>query len=132
MRPLFISITNRLVLLAFVLASLPVFAGGHGGGATSGLPPLQFTVNLSTTQFLQVVMEFEFADPEVAQHLADLKPKVLHKIILLLSDLDVAALQTSKGKVELQERVVNELNGLLRETPKTGVREVFFTSFIVQ
>ncbi len=60
-------------------------------------------------------MEFNFADPEVAQHLDDFKPKVQHNLNLRLSDLDVAALQTSKGKIELQERVAAELNGVLRE-----------------
>jgi flagellar FliL protein len=102
----------------------------RGWGAAPA--PLQFTVNLTTNQFLQVVMEFEFADPEVGQHLADFKPKVQHKLILLLSDLDVPRLLTSKGKIELQERIITELNSLLHATPKTGVKEVFFTSFIVQ
>jgi flagellar FliL protein len=124
------ALKKRLAVLALLLVSVPAFAGGHGGGAAPA--PLQFTVNLTTNQFLQVVMEFEFADPEVGQHLADFKPKVQHKLILLLSDLDVPRLLTSKGKIELQERIITELNSLLHATPKTGVKEVFFTSFIVQ
>jgi flagellar FliL protein len=132
MKQLLNTLKKRLAVLALLLVSVPAFAGGHGGGGGGASAPLQFIVNLTTNQFLQVVMEFEFADPEVGQHLADFKPKVQHKLILLLSDLDVPRLLTSKGKIELQERIITELNSLLHATPKTGVKEVFFTSFIVQ
>ena len=126
MKQLLNTLKKRLAVLALLLVSVPAFAGGHGGGGGGASAPLQFIVNLTTNQFLQVVMEFEFADPEVGQHLADFKPKVQHKLILLLSDLDVPRLLTSKGKIELQERIITELNSLLHATPKTGVKEVFF------
>ncbi len=123
-------------LLVFMMAALPASAGGHGGGGASGPEPLQFTVNVGGKggmgQMLQVMMMFEFAHPEAAAHLAEIKPKVQHRILLLLSNEDATTLQTSKGKIDLQERIVEELNGLLHETTKTGVSEVLFTSFIIQ
>ena len=77
-------------------------------------------------------MVFEFAKPEATQLIAERKPKVQHRIILLLSGEDIGSLQTVKGKQELQEKIVKDLNGLIDETVETGIKEVFFTSFIMQ
>jgi flagellar FliL protein len=127
---------RRLAISIFISAALPAFAGDHGGGAGGGGEPLQFTVNIgsstSATRFLQVTMVFEFASPAAAARLALLKPKAQHRVILRLTHADVASLQTAKGKLALQEQITSDLNALLDETPKTGVKEVLFTSFIIQ
>lgn len=124
----------RLLLLAALLGAAPAFANEHGG--PSGPEPMKFTVNVGDQQagmkFLQVEMVFEFADPEAGHKLAELKPKVQHRIILLLSSEPLASLQTTKGKISLAERIVEEVNHVLDETPKTGVKEVLFTNFIIQ
>lgn len=135
MTPMIFSLARQFLLTFAVIAAFPVSASDHGGGA-SGPEPLQFTVNLGKTgyemRYLQVTMVPEFATPEVAHHFAGLKPKVQHRMILLLSSEDVDSLRTLKGKQELQERIVGDMNGLLDETPKTGVKEIFFTNFIIQ
>lgn len=124
----------RCLALA-LLAGLaqPAFAGDHGGGAPE---PMKFTVNVgdpaSGGRFLQVEMVFEFATPDVAHHLAEHKPKVQHHIILLLTGEELASLQTVKGKLALMEKIVEEVNHVLHETVKTGVKEVLFTNFIIQ
>ena len=46
--------------------------------------------------------------------------------------LNVPTLQTTKGKLDLQERLVKEMNGLIDETAETGVKEALFTRFIMQ
>ena len=126
---------RRLAISIFISAALPAFAGDHGGGAGGG-EPLQFTVNIgsstSATRFLQVTMVFEFASLAAAARLALLKPKAQHRVILRLTHADVASLQTAKGKLALQKQITSDLNALLDETPKTGVKEVLFTSFIIQ
>ena len=136
MKSLIFFLVKRFVLSLFIIAAFPVYAGGHGGGGPSGPEPLIFTVNVggpeTTMKFLQVTMVFEFGAPEAAAHLAEIKPKVQHQIILRLSSEDSVHLQTAKGKLELQERLVEDLNALLHATPKTGVSEVLFTSFIIQ
>lgn len=115
---------------------LPVLASDHGGGGAAGPAPMKFTVNvgnsLSQMRYLQLEIVLEFAKPEAGQHLATMMPKVQHRIILLLTSEEIANLQTTKGKLELQERIAGNLNELLEETPKTGVKEVLFTSFIIQ
>lgn len=134
MKKTIFSLFGRLVLSAFFLLTTPVFASG-GGGAAAGPEPLQFTVNIGRSaaemRVLQLTMVFEFADPEMAKHFAEFKPKVQHRMILLLSSEELAVLQTGKGKLELQEKIVEDVNKLLHATTKDGVKEVFFTSFII-
>lgn len=135
MKHLILSLARRFALAFFVMAAVPAYANDHGGGGGGAPQPLLFTVNIggaSAMKFLQVEMVFEFAKPEAEHHLAELKPKVQHRIILLLSSEELASLQTTKGKLELQERIVDDMNKLLDETVKTGVKEVLFTRFIIQ
>ena len=130
MEHLFFSLLRRLIQAALIIAVLPAFASGGGP------EPLQFTVNIgnstSVMRFLQVTMVFELGSPEVGVHLAALKPKAQHQIILRLTSEEVANLQTTKGKQALQENIAADLNKLLGETSKHGVKEVLFTSFIIQ
>jgi flagellar FliL protein len=128
---------RQLALILSIGAALPLYAIDHGGGAAAGgLGPLKFTVNVgdtgSTMRFLQVELVLEFASPEAAQHMAAMKPKVQHRIIMLLTSEDIATLQTTKGKLELQERIADDLNALTGETVKTGVKEALLTSFVIQ
>jgi flagellar FliL protein len=136
MEHLFFSLLRRLIQAALIIAVFPVFASGGGGGGGGGPEPLQFTVNIgnstSVMRFLQVTMVFELGSPEVGVHLAALKPKAQHQIILRLTSEEVANLQTTKGKQALQENIAADLNKLLGETSKHGVKEVLFTSFIIQ
>jgi len=129
------STMKRLFTIVFIIAACPVLAAEHGGEA-SGPAPMQFVVNIgnsvATMSILQVAIVLEFATPEAEHRLARIKPKVQHRIILLLSGEEIASLQTIKGKKELQERIIKDMNALIDETPETGVKEVFFTSFIIQ
>jgi flagellar FliL protein len=129
---------RRLVLGIFVITAFPVFASDHGGGSpvAGAGETLQFTVNIgnstSIMRFLQVTMAFELANSVVAARFSAIKPKAQHHIILRLASEDVAELQTIKGKMALQEQIAADLNNLLDETSKTGVKDVMFTSFIIQ
>ena len=131
MKHLFFSCLRSLALAALLLGGMPVFASGGGEGAAAGPAPMQFTVNVGT-KMLQVEIVFEFATVEASHLLGAIKPKVQHRIILLLTSEDVPTLQTTKGKLDLQERLVKEMNGLIDETAETGVKEALFTRFIMQ
>ncbi len=123
-----------VLLLAAGLAAFPlaVQAGDHGGGAPE---PVKLTVNLGDPnregRYLQVEMVFEAA-PEVLQTVSAYRPKVLHELILILSSAEVAQLLTLKGKHELADHIVEGVNKVIHEKPKTGVQEVLFTNFIIQ
>lgn len=132
---------NRSFLLkclfatVFVLGVVSGRASEHGGAA-DGPAPMQFIVNVgdsvATMRVLRVTIAVELARTEVAQLLRAIRPKVQHRMILLLSGEPLASLQTVKGKQELQERLLGEINGLIDETSETGVSDVFFTNFIIQ
>ena len=83
-------------------------------------------------KYLQVQMVLEVAVPEAEHLLASYQPKIQHALILLLSSKDVATLLTLKGKKDLMEEIIETVNHQLHETEKTGIKEVFFTSFIIQ
>lgn len=129
---------SRLVFAFFVAALWPsqtVFANDHGGGA-SGPEPLKFVVNLGDParggKYLQVQMVFEPATPEVGHELAVLKPRIQHELILMLSSGDANKLITLQGKKELMIDIIDTVNHIIHESEKTGVKDVFFTSFIIQ
>ena len=128
-------LVGRVFLSLLLLTALPAFASEHGGGA-SGPEPLPFVVNVGnsveTMRVLQVTIVLDFASPEVAHRVSEIKPKVQHRIILLLSSETIENLQTVKGKQDLQAKISKELNGLIEEQAETGIKDVFFTNFILQ
>jgi flagellar FliL protein len=128
---------NGLAALFLLFAvCLPLAqANDHGGGA-AGPEPMRFTVNVggaaSGGKYLQIEMVFETAHPEAAQTIVTLKPRVQHALILLLTGEQPDHLRTREGKRELMEKIIEEVNKVIEETEKTGVKEVLFTSFIIQ
>lgn len=130
------SLAWRVFAVIALFSIQPALASEHGGsGAPAGPEPMQFTINVGKTvetmRVLQVTMVFEYAKPEIAKLIAEIKPKIQHRIILLLSGEDVATLQTNEGKLKLQEQIIEEINALIEKTPKSGIKEVFFTQFII-
>lgn len=124
-----------LFFLTMLSPMSSVLANDHGGGA-SGPEPFKFIVNLgapsSGGKYLQVEMVFEGATPEVAHHVSANKPKIQHALILLLSGEEAGKLLTLQGKKDLMAEIVETVNHVLHENEKTGVKEVLFTSFIIQ
>lgn len=119
-----------LLMALALFSSLPVLASDHGGG---GAPePMVFTVNLGKENYLQFGLIFETASPEAAHQLASNKPRIQHKIILMLSGKDSANLRTLQGKKALIEEIIELSNHVIDETEKTGVKEVLFTKFLIQ
>ena len=124
------------LVLMFVIAGFAQPALASGGGGPSGPEPLKFTVNLQEAngdnKYLQVEMVFETAKPEAAPSLVTYKPRIQHAMILLLSGQDSARLRTREGKHHLAAEIIEAVNKVIDETEKTGVKEVLFTSFIIQ
>lgn len=123
------------LLLAGALVMPCAQASDHGGGG--GPEPLKFTVNVASEntpggKYLQVELVFEYAQPEAAHAVATLKPKVQHALILVLSSENADQLRTRQGKHKLVEKIIEAVNKVIDENEKTGVKEVLFTSFIIQ
>lgn len=118
-------------LAGFGMASAPASASDHGGGGQAAAP-IKFITNLGNRKYMQFDMVLEFAAPEADQELTARRPQLQHRILLMLSDESVESLMPVQGKLKLQEKILEVANKLIGETPKTGVKEVLFTSFIIQ
>lgn len=135
LRNLLLNYLLSFCVLAFLVQAPVALANDHGGGA-SGPTPLKFIVNLGDPsnggRYLQVQMVFEGATPEVEHEIALFQPRIQHALILMLSAEDAATLMTLQGKKNLTANIIEKVNHELHQTVKTGVKDVFFTSFIIQ
>lgn len=126
------SIVLALMWLSFCAVNL-VHANEGGGAAAPA--PMKFVVNLGNPaqdgHMLAVEMVLDGV-AEVGGAVNMFKPKIQHEIILMLSGEDVNSLRTVEGKKNLGERIRDVVNKVLKETEKTGVREVLFTNFMIQ
>ncbi|MBK7355547.1 flagellar basal body-associated FliL family protein [Propionivibrio sp.] len=97
-----------------------------------------FTVNLvpeNGDQFLQLMISVEVEDAHVGEKLKMYTPKLRNNVMLLLSGKKAAELMTKEGKETLANEVRDLMNGVLEPGANKGegpVREVLFTSFIIQ
>jgi flagellar protein FliL len=96
-----------------------------------------FTVNLADpeeTHFLRVTMDLgidrlpEGADKEKAAAVLPVG-RIRDAILSVLTAGKADALLTSEGKTQLKKNLVESLN---HSVPEVGVREVYFTEFLVQ
>lgn len=119
-------------LLVLFLACAGSTAALASGGGQSAPEPLRFTVNLGKTKYLQIELVLVGNSPEVEHELVVLRPRIMHEVILLLSSQSAERLFTREGKHALSADIVEAANHVIHENEKTGVKEVLFTSFIIQ
>lgn len=96
-----------------------------------------FTVNLvsdSGEQFLQLVISVEVANMTVADRLKMYTPKLRNNVMLLLSGKKASELISREGKESLAAEIRELMNEVLGSDDPNNplVREVLFTSFIIQ
>ena len=110
-----------------------------GKAAAPVYVPLEaFTVNLvpeNGDQFLQLVMAIEVADGQVGDRIKTYTPKLRNNVVLLLSSKKASELITREGKETLANEIRDLINDVLAagtKGPDLPVREVLFTSFIIQ
>lgn len=100
-----------------------------------------FTVNLvpeTGDQFLQLVISVEVADIVAGERLKTYTPKLRNSVMLLLSGKKASELVTKEGKEKLAEEIREQMNRIVEnpvvkgKPPQDTVKEVLFTSFIIQ
>ena len=98
-----------------------------------------FTVNLipeNGEQFLQIILSVEVDDLKTGDKVKSYTPKLRNNIMMLLSSKKASELLTREGK----EKLSGEIRDLVSDVLEPGsagkrdapVREVLFTSFIIQ
>lgn len=103
-----------------------------------GLDP--FTVNLLSEQgeqFLQVTLSLEVEDAHAGDALKLYTPKLRNSVMLLLSGKKAAELLSMEGKEKLAAEIRDRINEIIEppakgKKPEGPVKEVLFTSFIIQ
>ena len=98
-----------------------------------------FTVNLmreNGEQFMQLMLSIEVDDAHVGDKVKAYTPKSRNDIMLLLSGKKASDLAPKEGKEKLAGEIRELINGILAPGSKNKtdgpVREVLFTSFIIQ
>lgn len=97
-----------------------------------------FVVNLAKpdgNRYLQVGITYELKGPAAAEEIKNFTPIIRSRILIVLSSKTVADLTSIEGK----QRLMDELVDLARITlkgdghdPTKGVRDVHFSSFVIQ
>lgn len=97
-------------------------------------PP--FVVNFSNPgriRFMQVAVQVSVGDPAVIERIKEYNPVIRNNLLLLLGSQNSDELRTREGKEKLRGQVLSEIQAILKErTGKAGVKEVFFTSLVMQ
>lgn len=94
-----------------------------------------FTVNLVGDQFLQLAISVEATDLHTGDRIKMYTPKIRNNVMLLLSGKQATDLMTKEGKENLAKEIRDLMSEILEPGAKEGegpVREVLFTSFIIQ
>ncbi len=93
-----------------------------------------FTVNLADQEsYLQVEISLKLADTKLQERLKQRMPEVRDVLLRLLSSKTAEELITPEGKAELAKEVRKEVNGVIgAKKADKGVKDVLFTSFIIQ
>ena len=94
-----------------------------------------FTVNLQpeeSGQYLQVGLTVKARETEVVQEIAKQMPSIRNRILMLLSSKK-AEISSIAGKQQLSDQITDEIRQSLdSEDLQEDVREVLFTSFVIQ
>ena len=97
-------------------------------------PP--FVVNFegnSAARFLQINVEVMSRKLEYAEHIKKHMPVIRNNLVLLFGSQTYDKVSTLKGKEELRQKALTEVQKILEEeTGDSGVEALYFTSFVMQ
>lgn len=97
-------------------------------------PP--FVVNFegnSAARFLQINVEVMSRKPEYAEHIKKHMPVIRNNLVLLFGSQTYEQVSTLKGKEELRQKALTEVQKILEEeTGESGIEALYFTSFVMQ
>ena len=96
-----------------------------------------FTVSFgeedAEARFLQLTLDVVTYDPQVEESPNTHMPAVRNSLVLLFSSQKASDLASREGKEELRRKSLEEIQRVLtKQTGSAGVRDVFFTSFVIQ
>lgn len=111
--------------------------GGHGeaGAGPAFLPFETFTVNLMPDpdeKFLQLDLTIEVKDAALADQMKAQMPALRNRVLMLLTSKKASDISTPEGKTALSEELLTELKKPFKGKKPLKVKQVLFTSFVIQ
>lgn len=116
--------------------------GGDGGEGDKPKPATYvsleppFVVNFegnAPAKFLQINVEVMTRKPEYAEHIKKHMPVIRNNLVLLFGSQTHDKVNTLKGKEELRQNALTEVQKILEEeTGDAGIEALYFTSFVMQ
>ncbi|MCQ8897761.1 flagellar basal body-associated FliL family protein [Limnobacter humi] len=108
----------------------------HGPPAFVVMDP--FVVNLAapdSTRYLQIGITYETTGPLIAEEIKTFTPVIRSRILMVLSSKNVSQLTTIEGKQALMDELVDLARVTIKgdvKDPTHGIRDVHFSSFVIQ
>jgi flagellar FliL protein len=116
-------------------------AAGEEGDVVNTSEPIyiafeKFTVNFGGRQashFMQVEIQAMTHDPDIQAEVTKHMPVIRNRIILILSSQTLESVTSLEGKDNLREQILIAVQEILQQrSKKTGIEEIYFTSFVMQ
>jgi len=98
----------------------------------------QFVVNLTdpdSTRYLQIGITYEVSSAATAEEIKNFTPVIRSRILLVLSGKNVSNLTSIEGKQQLMDELVDLARVTIKgdeKDPTRGIRDVHFSSFVIQ
>lgn len=87
----------------------------------------------SAARLIQVSVSLSVSNQETVDALAKHDPMIRNNLLMLISKEGAESLSAREGKEKLREAMLIEVGSVLKKlTGKNQVKEVFFTSFVMQ
>lgn len=97
-------------------------------------PPLTMSFpGSSSVHYLQFALNVAVENKEVEDAVKAHDPAIRNGLVMLLSNQKAEDLQTREGKEQLRIQIRDEIRNTIKDvTGKSGVADVYFTSFVMQ
>lgn len=87
----------------------------------------------SSIRVAQISVTFMVADEETVEALKKHEPMIRNNILMMINARGADNLKTREGKEQLRTAMLNEVTAILKKMAgNSQVKEVFFTSFVMQ
>jgi flagellar FliL protein len=87
----------------------------------------------SSVKLVKITLAFSAGDAETIAVLKKNEPMLLNNLLMLLSAQNTDGLKTHEGKVALRNAIFDDVTEMLEKmSPEAEIKEVYFTSFIMQ
>lgn len=147
-----------IILVLAIIVSLAAGAGGmfffmkqqlaHEIEAACAEPPLPVVTTVytelskplivnfpqgSSIRLVKITLALAADDEATIAILKKNEPMLMNNLLMLISGQDTGSLKTHEGKVALRDAIFDDVTAMLEKTSQgAGIKEVFFTSFIMQ